>query len=990
MLSGLFLTTSSAQRIPTSSMNLMAGTKGAVSVSFKADAKLSEYITPAEPILWGMDVAWNWDVNVRRGTNFIGEDILKVGRVSFQPAVMKDENTLSDWQIQNLNDRLNNIALSGVRNIVLNCDHEVLMNEKTYPDCAANYKAYCGNPQQWYNVIKATAKYCQSKGYKVITVSPFNESDYGWSQYKYTGGTPSNTQQNQGIADFKAIAQLISEDPFFEGIRISGGNTLNCDRALVWYNGLKPYVTEGNTHQLAGSMANYINFWKTVRKDGNHATADELHNTMEAFIAIHYGMQTGIWWGFDAASRGEFCKASALGKEIGYAEDAGTWTAAAVYKWNRPKVAQTSSERPETEERINAFIGTSERQAKPQTYNIISTDRPVFFDGYGPVYRYSQHVPADPNGTYGSDYQKNAERMLGIQYGEDVPMDYPRQGTFIIMNAGSKCALNSGTSPVQQQKYASTLGPTEAYFWTIEPVKEDIGGDFSYCTIKKYNSTDGKNLTTNTEWGTNEGIAVKYSANWANGQRNEWFFEYAGDNFWYIRNRWTGLYMQPQNGNTAAKTVMVMNAFTGDPVQKWRLIPALVPQTTANKKLNGMLEFDAPLAPKGLKAKQLSASTLLTWDKNTDADIQAYNILRAKASTVPAASAPSVASGNVEGSVSAFTSAPSTDQWDVIGRMITDTAFIDNDITPGETYIYKVKAVDRSRNQSIASEPLAVAGKPKKALVAHYTFENSLLDQTENQLDAVITGTESYKNPYAGTKEGASSLAFDGANTFLTLPSGVGSMREMTICGWVYNNSYSTGWTRIFDFGNDTDHYFFLAPSDGSSTGSKTRLVLKNGGNEQVLAVTRMTTGWHYFAVTVSDEAVKLYIDAKEYTADNITARPADFMPKNNFIGASQFASDPLFKGNLDDLRIYNYALSSDEIATLRTYGEMPDPDVNKDGKVTVDDANIVVNYFLENVQQSGYVDITPDRDNHRYDIDCNEKITLDDAKAIVEKYLTE
>lgn len=963
MLPGTLLATSSAQRIPTSSMNLMAGTKGAVPVSFKTDGKLSEYITPAEPIEWGMDVAWDWDVNVVRGTNYIGKDILKVGRVSFQPSIMKDENTLSDWQIKNLQTRLNHIALSGVKNIELNCDHEVLMNKDTYPDCDKNYAAYNGKPQIWFNVIKATTIYCQRMGFNVIAVSPFNEPDY--------------TDWKEGSkADFKAIAQLISEDPFFEGIRICGGNTLNCDQAASWYNYLKPYVTEGNTHQLAGSMSTYTNFWKTVRADGNHATADELHNTMEAFIAIHHGMQTGIWWGFEGACRGEFCKASALGKEIGYAEDANTWTGAAVYKWNRPKTAQTTSELPETEERINAFVGASERQAKPQTYSLVSTDRPVFYDGYGPVYSYPVSIPADPKGTYNSDNQKNAETMLGIQYGEDVPTDYPRSGTFIIMNANSKCGISSQYIPsVQQMKYAPQIGPTEYYFWTIEPIANDIGGDFGYCTIKKYNSTDGQNLTTNSEWGLDANISVKYGANWANGQRNHWFFEYTGDNLWYIRNRWTGLYLQPQNGNTATKTIMVMSAFTGQPEQKWRFIPALVPQTTANKKLNGMLEFDAPVAPTGLKTQQLSASTLITWDKNTDSDIKAYNVLRSKAST------PSVASSNVEGGVSAFSSASSADQWDVIGRMIEDTAFIDNDITPGVTYIYKVKAVDRSRNISEASAPVSAESKPQRALIARYTFEKSLCDQTQNQLDPAITGTESYKNPITGiVKEGETSLAFDGSSTFLTLPPSIGSLREMTICGWVYNSSYSTNWTRIFDFGNDTDHYFFLTPNgDGFA-----KVVMKNGGAEQTLMVSKdkFTNGWHYVAVTLSESEVKLYIDSKEYTSTSIKIRPADFNPRANFIGASQYAVDPLFNGYIDDLRIYNYALSAAEIATLKLGKELPTGDANGDGKVTIEDANIVLNYALGDTS----IDINIDA----VDMDLNEKITIDDAKAIVDKYLTE
>ena len=54
-----------------------------------------------------------------------------------------------------------------------------------------------------------------------------------------------------------------------------------------------------------------------------------------------------------------------------------------------------------------------------------------------------------------------------------------------------------------------------------------------------------------------------------------------------------------------------------------------------------------------------------------------------------------------------------------------------------------------------------------------------------------------------------------------------------------------------------------------------------------------------------------------------MTIRPYDIKPKLNYIGRSQFAVDPLFNGYVDDFRIYNYALSSDDVTKLYN-GEEP------------------------------------------------------------------
>jgi hypothetical protein len=52
-----------------------------------------------------------------------------------------------------------------------------------------------------------------------------------------------------------------------------------------------------------------------------------------------------------------------------------------------------------------------------------------------------------------------------------------------------------------------------------------------------------------------------------------------------------------------------------------------------------------------------------------------------------------------------------------------------------------------------------------------------------------------------------------------------------------------------------------------------------------------------------------------------MTLRPADLgSTPNNYIGRSQFSWDPYFDGDIDELRIYNRALSADAIKALFAY----------------------------------------------------------------------
>lgn len=841
-----------AQRPARTSQFLQANAKDCIQIPFAIGTDISTCKIPEAPVRWGMDVAWNDKNNVQRGTNFIGKDILSegIGRVSFQPSDLVDENgNLSAAQQNTLQKRINNILLTGVRTINLNCDHEVLMNKEAFPNCDQNYANYNHKPAEWVRVIKATMKYCQSKGLTVVSVSPFNEPDFtNWKE-----GT---------VAEFKEIARLITEDPDFEGVRVCAGNTLNCDEALKWYNGVKPYVSEGNTHQLAGSFANYAKFWQTVRADGNVATADELHNTMEAFVGVHYGMQNGIWWGFDAAGRGEYCKASATGKEIGYGENRNTWSAGAVYK------------RPDG--RVDAFLGTSERQASNSTMELISTDRPTYFNGFGPMYNYSVFLPG---GNGYQNGQSNAEYMVQMQYGEDVPYEpLFNDSAYVIVNSNSMKAItayqgNYGGGGIVQGSMHFKGYAYDYQKWIVQNVPSNVGGEFSFFYLRaladQFSYIDVRDFS-------NAAGAQLLACRGNKGTNEQWFTEYAGNGEWYIRCRQSGLYLDIEGGSTTANKALIQNTFTGSKSQRWRFVPTSVTK----------FETVAPAAPSDLKAERLTASVHLTWTANVEADMREYMVKRCE---------------------------KGTNDWAVVGRMLTTPDFVDNDVVADKQYEYSVIAIDQMLN---ASEPalVAVTGNAPRGLVARYSFEKNLEDATENYLDGASAKAPSYQT--LSPKDGANRIYVGVTNNdFVQIPAGAVRSKQLTVATWVYCTT-SSSWQRIFDFGNNTNQYMFLTPNNGSEL----RFGIKNNGDEQVLGTgAKLSTSmWHHVAVSIGDEKVSIYVDGqlKAETTD-ITLRPTDVMPVQNYIARSQFSSDPVLKGYVDDFRIYNYELSADEVAAV-------------------------------------------------------------------------
>ena len=774
----------------------------------------------AKPITWGLDLAWLSEGNLRRGMAFMGADRVDLIRSSFTPTAPLNNGELPANELAILNQRLDLISLVRPNmSVVLNCDH---------PSVDAWYS---GNASRWAQLIDVTTRLHQERGYTVVTVSPFNEPDYGWGQ-----GTN---------ADFYNIAGELRLNSRFNNIRISGGNTLNCDQALPWYNFLKARLDEGNTHQLAGTFDNFASFYQTVRANGDHATGDELHNVMEAMVGAEYGMQTGIWWGTAELARGEFVKASD-GVRIGYAEHRPYWSAASVYRGIDGKV--------------QAFGGTSERQAVQTTYRFVSRDRAVYYDGYGPQREYTMVMPG---GTGYQSGQTNAERVVNITWGDDIQPAI--NGRYVLVNRSSGKVMEvaggaTAAGAVVQQ--GTNTGATYQQ-WNVTPVDSRIGGDFSYFTFTAVHSGKAPDILN---WSLDNGAGI-IAWDDTKGGNQQWYLDYGQDGWFYIRSRHSAKCIDIGTDGVS----MAQWDKNGNTSQQWRFLP-----------VGATVEFVAPAAPTNVTSTANAESVRLTWTASSSSDVSGYTIFRSTVSGGP---------------------------YNTIARNVTGTTFVDNTATTGGPFYYVIRAVDQSLNRSSYSNQVSATPTGAKDLVSHYKFDGNTTDNSVNLNHAATYGTTSYT-----TGKVSNGIVLNGSNAFVQLPADVANQQTITVAAWVYWSGGSA-WQRIFDFGNDESANMFLTPSSGSG---QLRFGIKNGGAEQGLNATALTTNvWTHVAVTLSTTGARLYVNgAVVAESTSVTVRPIDFKPVLNYIGRSQYP-DPLFNGRIDEFRVYNYALTPIEIANL-------------------------------------------------------------------------
>lgn len=159
---------------------------------------------------------------------------------------------------------------------------------------------------------------------------------------------------------------------------------------------------------------------------------------------------------------------------------------------------------------------------------------------------------------------------------------------------------------------------------------------------------------------------------------------------------------------------------------------------------------------------------------------------------------------------------------------------------------------------------------------------------------------------------------FDGTNDVVNLPAGIVSgLYDFTVAARV-NVAEVRAWQRIFDFGSGTAVTMCMTPHNDAG---QYAFAIKNGeGTEQWIRAAGFTTGtWRHVGVTLQGSTGILYLDGVEAGRNaHVTLAPA-FLGETsqNYLGASQFEADPLFKGTIESFRIYDRALTAGEMKAL-------------------------------------------------------------------------
>ena len=273
-----------------------------------------------------------------------------------------------------------------------------------------------------------------------------------------------------------------------------------------------------------------------------------------------------------------------------------------------------------------------------------------------------------------------------------------------------------------------------------------------------------------------------------------------------------------------------------------------------------------------------------------------------------------------------FSTDSTIDSSDLEGRQ-SGTSYDPGTLNNGATYYWRIDEVNsggvtEGQVWSFTTESASGTG----GLVGHWKLDETsgttVSDSSGNNNGTYDDGPTLGATP--ATNFSGTSVSFDGNNDNVTIPDD-SSLRvtDMTVSAWVYiPSSIPSGWRTIVEHGRGTDNWFGLWKRSGSD---RFHFRWADNGGSTVSADTNATIvadQWYHIVGTLdtSTNVAKIYMtdSAGDTTLDKtITGATSPSATSGDLtIGENNDGSES-FDGSIDDVRIYNRALTATEVADL-------------------------------------------------------------------------
>lgn len=215
----------------------------------------------------------------------------------------------------------------------------------------------------------------------------------------------------------------------------------------------------------------------------------------------------------------------------------------------------------------------------------------------------------------------------------------------------------------------------------------------------------------------------------------------------------------------------------------------------------------------------------------------------------------------------------------------------------------------------------AAAAQSTQGLVLSYSFDGNAYDASGNGNHGIVSGVV-LTTGHDGSSNSAYSFS---GGTHIRVPNSpsLNPSSEFTIAAWINYRGGSPN-PRIFSKARDNFGYEFGVLE--SWYGGVRKLFMHIGGQRLESNGVVPTDGWHHVCVTKSDTQISFFIDGELDASRSYSGAIANTQD-DGYIGRQMYNSFcDCLNGDLDEVRIYNRALSAAEVSAIYEQTGLPQP----------------------------------------------------------------
>lgn len=225
---------------------------------------------------------------------------------------------------------------------------------------------------------------------------------------------------------------------------------------------------------------------------------------------------------------------------------------------------------------------------------------------------------------------------------------------------------------------------------------------------------------------------------------------------------------------------------------------------------------------------------------------------------------------------------------------------------------------------ALAGAPAALA-IPMNGLAGYYQFESNFNDSSGNGNTGTANGGLTFTTAGLG-HPGVAGL-FDGVDDVMTA-GGDGSLNvgsdKVTAFAWVYSTGFDTTPTYILARRSGAFNEYALSIVNSTTV----TFSMEGGPSPAVVSSGAIFTqnAWHLIAGTYDGTTARVYYDGAEVGSTAATGNLNALTSGTFYVGNEIDAGPRYWQGRLDEVAIYNRALSATEISNVFLGIEVPEP----------------------------------------------------------------